>query len=63
MTYVMFLLSEIAVLLLPKLTVFRRHFNSTLLSPPPDDRRLSQTEIDDLVNFLLSRRNGTFTSR
>lgn len=63
MTYVMFLLSEIAVLFLPKLTVFRRHCNSALLSPPPDDRRLSQTEIDELVNFLLSRRNGSFTSR
>jgi len=55
----MFLLSELAVSVLPKITILRKHDNPTLLSPPSADRNLSQTEIDELVDFLLSKRNGS----
>ena len=63
MTYVMFLLSVLAVFVLPNITVLRKHDNSALLSPPSADRNLSQTEIDELVDFLLSKRNGSAFKR
>jgi hypothetical protein len=61
MTYVMFILSELAVIVLPKLSLFKKHNNSDLLLSPHLDRRLSQPEIDELVNYLLSRRKRSFS--
>lgn len=61
MTYVMFLLSGLAVFILPKLPVLKKHDNSEILSPSHSDRRLSQPEIDELVNRLLSRKKRFFS--
>jgi len=58
LTYVMFLLSVLAVLLLLKLKGLRKRGNSALLSPPPEYHRLSQPEIDELVILLLTGRMG-----
>jgi hypothetical protein len=57
----MFLLSELAVFVLPKLTVFRKDDNSEMQLSPHLDRQLSQPEIDELVNYLLSRRKRTLS--
>ena len=63
MIYVMFLLSELAVLVLPKITFFKKHADSNLQSLPIIDHRLNQSEIDDLVNNLLSKRNKSYPLR
>ncbi len=63
MTYVVFFLTELAVFILPKLTVFRKHGNRNLQSLPPIDHQLKQSEIDELVNHLLSNGNRSFPIR
>jgi len=60
MAYVMYLLAEIAVYLLPVLIVFRKSYKLSMLSTPLLGRQLSQSEIDELVHSLLSKRKRIF---